>query len=66
MLGCIVISVETAERQAAEHKQSLWDEIRLLIIHGFLHLLGHDHAEPEEKQQMQSKERELLDLTANI
>lgn len=65
-LGSILISMDTAKRQAKEHGKSLWDEIRFLIIHGFLHLLGHDHAEPEEEKIMKMEETNLLERTANI
>lgn len=43
LLGDIVISVPTARRQAEENGHSLEEEIRQLAVHGFLHLLGHDH-----------------------
>jgi len=66
MVGSVVISVETARRQARAHRQSLWDEMRFLIIHGFLHLMGHDHAKPAEKRVMQAKEQEYLKLSAVI
>ncbi len=66
LLGSIVVSIETAERQAKEHGKSLWEEVRFLIIHGFLHLLGYDHGEEEEKRVMQAKEQELLALTESI
>lgn len=42
-LGDIVISIPTARRQAAERGASLEDEVRLLLLHGVLHCLGHDH-----------------------
>lgn len=42
-LGDIVISVPTAERQAADRGARLEDEVRLLLLHGVLHCLGHDH-----------------------
>jgi probable rRNA maturation factor len=42
-LGDIVISIPTAERQAASRGAALEDEVRLLLIHGVLHCLGHDH-----------------------
>ena len=42
MLGDIVISVETAAQQAASRGHSLRDEVRVLMVHGMLHLLGHD------------------------
>ncbi len=42
-LGDIVISVQTASRQAFEMEHSLRRELEILIVHGYLHLLGHDH-----------------------
>ena len=42
-LGDIVISVETAVRQAASRRHSLLRELEILIVHGYLHILGHDH-----------------------
>jgi len=42
-LGDIVISAETASRQASARKHSLRRELEILIVHGYLHLLGHDH-----------------------
>lgn len=42
-LGDIVISIPTAERQAAERGATLLDEVKLLLLHGVLHCLGHDH-----------------------
>lgn len=66
LLGSIVISTDTARRQAREHHQSYWDEIRFLIIHGLLHLLGHDHAEAKEMRLMKEKEKELLTLTDSV
>lgn len=43
VLGDVVVSVETAARQAAERSVTLRDEIRILLVHGVLHLLGYDH-----------------------
>ncbi len=51
-LGDIVIALPTAERQAEKVGASLLDEMMLLTVHGTLHLLGYDHATPEEKRQM--------------
>ncbi len=59
-LGEVVISLPTAERQAAEHGHGVEQELRHLLIHGILHLLGHDHAEPVEEAVMRAKEMELL------
>lgn len=63
-LGEVVISYPTAERQAAEHGRALEEEMRHLLIHGILHLLGYDHAEPEEEAAMRAREMALLDASA--
>ena len=51
-LGDIAISVPTAVRQAKEGGHSVKAELQLLTVHGTLHLLGHDHEAPEEKDRM--------------
>lgn len=60
LLGDVVISVETAKRQAKERKRKLEDEIDLLLTHGLLHLLGYDHAEPDEEKAMFARQDELV------
>ena len=61
MLGDVVISVDTAVRQAAERGHSLRDECRVLLVHGLLHLLGYDHEdEPEEEAEMAAAEAAVL------
>ncbi|XP_057452368.1 endoribonuclease YBEY, chloroplastic isoform X2 [Lotus japonicus] len=60
MLGDIVISVETAARQAEERGHTLLDEIRILMVHGLLHLLGFDHEISEEAEVEMEKQEELL------
>ncbi|GJD06039.1 Endoribonuclease YbeY [Galdieria sulphuraria] len=61
LLGDIVISVETAYKQALERNYSLRDEIRVLLVHGFLHLLGYDHEESEQRRdEMEELENKLL------
>lgn len=61
LLGDVVISVETARRQAREAHSTLHDEITYLLIHGILHLLGYDHEGSAKKSlQMERKEKELL------
>lgn len=62
LLGDVVVCPAVARRNAAEHARSYDDEVALLVVHGILHVLGHDHAEPEEEAAMQAKERELLGL----
>ncbi len=59
LLGDIVISVDTARRQAAEYDAPLQNEIYRLLIHGVLHVLGHDHEEPDERTRMEAEERRL-------
>lgn len=60
LLGDIVICPSVAAQQAARMGHSVDDEILLLATHGMLHLLGFDHEEPEEKQQMFALQHELL------
>ncbi|KAL2318167.1 hypothetical protein Fmac_032043 [Flemingia macrophylla] len=60
MLGDIVISVETAARQAEERGHTLLDEIRILMVHGLLHLLGFDHEISEEAEVEMEREEEIL------
>ncbi|MGB9619798.1 MAG: rRNA maturation RNase YbeY, partial [Armatimonadota bacterium] len=60
VLGDVVISVETAHRQAQDHGHSLEDEIDLLLVHGLLHLLGYDHEKPEDERRMFLRQDELL------
>ena len=52
LLGDIVLCPAVAERQAPEHGRTVSDEMDLLLVHGILHLLGHDHAEPAERAEM--------------
>jgi len=61
LLGDIVISVDTARRQAAGYDAPLDREVARLLIHGVLHLLGHDHLEPVERAAMEAEERRLAD-----
>jgi rRNA maturation RNase YbeY len=60
MLGDVVISVETAARQAEERGHTLLDEIRILMVHGLLHLLGFDHEISEEAEIDMEKAEGLL------
>jgi len=59
-LGEVVIAYPQAVRQAEEVGRSVEEEVARLLIHGTLHLLGYDHAEPEEERRMRSREEELL------
>ncbi len=59
-LGDIVISIDTASRQAAKLGQSVAARLRTLLIHGLLHLLGYDHERsPVEARRMFARERQL-------
>ncbi|UCF28338.1 MAG: rRNA maturation RNase YbeY [Chloroflexota bacterium] len=60
-LGDVIISFPTACRQADQFGHSISSEITLLIVHGILHLLGHDHMKPGEKSSMWSAQTEILD-----
>ncbi|MGB4137987.1 MAG: rRNA maturation RNase YbeY [Microbacterium sp.] len=60
LLGDIVLCPQVAETQAQAAKHSLMDELILLTTHGLLHLLGFDHAEPEEEREMFGLQRELI------
>jgi probable rRNA maturation factor len=62
-LGDIVISIEQAARQAKEHGLSLENEIAQLILHGLLHLSGHDHeTDHGEMNRLELKLRKRLDI----
>ncbi len=54
--GEILISVETASRNASRYKVSLDDELKRLLIHGCLHILGYDHARKSDRILMRKKE----------
>ncbi len=59
-LGDILISVPYAARQCVQAGNTLDAELQLLTVHGVLHLLGHDHAEPDEKARMWQAQSEIL------
>lgn len=59
-LGDIAIAIPTARRQAAASGHALSEELQLLVVHGVLHLLGHDHATPEEKAEMWAAQTAVL------
>jgi probable rRNA maturation factor len=60
-LGDVVISLETAARQAAERRATITGEVDRLLVHGILHLAGYDHeVSVREERRMKRKEREVL------
>jgi probable rRNA maturation factor len=59
-LGDILVSVQRADEQAKAAGHSVEAEVQLLVIHGVLHLLGHDHAVDEEKARMWKAQGEIL------
>jgi probable rRNA maturation factor len=61
LAGDLVICPAVARRNAPDHAGTFDDEMALLVVHGVLHLLGHDHAEHDERVAMQARERALLD-----
>lgn len=60
LLGDIVISLDTAARQAKGRKRPLLSELRWLLAHGILHLIGYDHATAKQKQEMTAWTRRLV------
>ena len=60
LLGDVVLCPEVAEKQAKQAGHGIGDELRLLTTHGILHLLGYDHAEPDEEAEMFGLQKQLL------
>lgn len=61
ILGDIIISVPTAEKQAEEYGHSFTREIGFLAVHGFLHLCGYDHGSKDEETEMFGRQNEILE-----
>ncbi len=61
ILGDIIISVERAKEQAADFGHSLEREIAFLTVHGMLHLLGYDHIEDADREEMEEEQRYVMD-----
>lgn len=59
-LGDVIISVQKALAQAKSGGHTIMDELQLLTVHGVLHLLGHDHANEEQKSRMWAAQNEIL------
>lgn len=60
VLGDIVIAPDVADKQAPEYGNSFDEEMSLLLVHGILHLLGYDHIDDREAEEMEAREREIL------
>lgn len=60
LLGDVVLAFETVRREASEQGKSLADHMSHLVVHGVLHLLGHDHERPRDADVMESLERQVL------
>ncbi len=66
LLGDIIISLDTARRHSKSYGVTLHEELKKLIIHGVLHLLGHGHKKKKETQIMREKEKELALIVKNF
>jgi len=66
LLGDIIISIDTARRHSKSYGVTLHEELKKLIIHGILHLLGHDHKKKKETEIMREKEKELSILVKEL
>ena len=60
LIGDVVVCPAVAAAQAPEHGKSTEEELALLVVHGVLHLLNYDHADPKDHAAMQERERGLL------
>ena len=60
LIGDVVVCPAVAAAQAPEHGSTVDDEIALLVVHGVLHLLNYDHADPGDEAAMRQRERDLL------
>jgi probable rRNA maturation factor len=61
LLGDVVVCPAVASEAAQAHAGTLDDQLALLVVHGVLHVLGHDHAQPNETRLMRQRERALLE-----
>lgn len=60
VIGDIVISVERVEEQAKEYGHSFQRELAYMVVHGFYHIMGYDHIEEKQKEEMRPKEEKIL------
>ena len=59
-LGDIVISIEKVDEQAKEYGHSFERELSYMVVHGFYHLMGYDHIERSDREEMRAKEENIL------
>jgi probable rRNA maturation factor len=64
VIGDVVLCPEVARAQADAAGQPFEDELRMLLVHGILHCLGHDHAEPKEAEEMFAEQAAILSAIA--
>lgn len=62
ILGDIIISIQKVKEQAIEYGHSFERELSYMLVHGFYHLMGYDHIEEEDKEQMRIKEEKILNI----
>lgn len=60
----VVISVETAIRQAKYYKHNLLKELKILLVHGMLHIFGYDHVKKKDFEIMRKKEKEIYEAVS--
>jgi len=60
LVGDVVLAYETVSSEAQEQGKDLADHLRHLVVHGILHLLGYDHEEPTQAEQMEALETQVL------
>ncbi|HYZ92081.1 MAG TPA: rRNA maturation RNase YbeY [Actinomycetota bacterium] len=60
IIGDIVICPDVAREQATASGDKVTEEVDLLLVHGFLHLLGYDHVRPQDARSMRHRERKIL------
>ena len=62
IFGEIIISLNQAKIQAEQNKQTTEHQLKILLIHGLLHLMGFDHEKHNEQEEMQGKEKRIINL----